>query len=106
VLINENSKLASNFPLLEILNVVEFTFFTAGSFLSCGFLPINNGPKSKIFSLIMNALETYESGAVGGLDFLQFQKMFLGRLLMLGKSLFPSTVRVVFLAKNDSKVSF
>lgn len=47
------SKCAGYFPLLVILNVVELTFLISASVLLSGFLPINNGPNSKVFSAVM-----------------------------------------------------
>jgi len=99
---SENCKCASNFPLLVILNVVEFIFFIEDSFLSAEFFPISIGPKSKTFSESTYDLLKNDSGLVVGLVFLQFQKIFLGRLEMLGKSHLASTWTVAALAKNDS----
>lgn len=56
-LIIEISILQSNLLLFEILKVVLLIFFTAALYLSAGFLPISNGPKSKRPSEIIKAFE-------------------------------------------------
>jgi len=62
-------------------------FFIAGFYLSAGFFPISNGPKSKQFSEVTNILCKYDSGGLAGRAFLQFQKMLFGRVVIAGKSL-------------------
>ena len=48
--------------MLESVNVVELTFLTLSLALSTSYLPISNGPKSKIFSDYTNTLDKYDSG--------------------------------------------
>lgn len=70
--------------MLLILNIDEFEVISGSSFLLEGIFPINNGPKSKLFSEIINYLEIYDSGGLSGLLFLRNIKILAELLLIVG----------------------